>query len=101
MKKSTARCWALHSALFIGLGLASSTFASGTLSPGGGGDQFANGRRIYIQKIACSSCPVSDGVADKSGAIALVERIDADEFSLSPRERSAVVKYLNRRWRLR
>ncbi len=100
MQQIHARSRALFGAFVLGLSLATSAIASGTLSPGGGSDPVAQGRKVYLQKIACSSCPVPGGVSDKAAAMSLVERVQADEFSLSRRERGAVVSYLNRRWRL-
>ncbi len=100
MQSHTTPRWALIGVLFVGLGAAFGTSASGTLSPGGSVDPTEQGRRVYLKKIACTDCPVPGGVSDKSAAMTLVERLNANEFSLSRRERNAVVSYLNRRWRL-
>ncbi len=100
MQNNPLRHWILCGVFFVGVGLALDAGASGTLSPGGGSDPSEQGRRIYLKKIACADCPIPGGVTDKEAAIALVERIEDQEFSLSDRERKSIVRYLNRRWRL-
>lgn len=95
---------------FVALcGLASSVFASGTVSqpqrmPGSpsstiNSDAYARGKQIYLEKIVCDACPVAGGVQDKAGATALVERINAKEFALSWGERWRVKAYLKNRFR--
>lgn len=65
------------------------------------GDAYARGKDIYMMKIACASCPVSGGVDDKAAAMALVTRIDSDEFKLRGAEKRRVKAYLNDRFKLK
>ena len=74
--------------------------ASGTLGGGSSADHYALGKRVYLQRIACTDCAAAGGVGSAEAARSLLERIERDEFSLKPREQRAVVAYLKRRWRL-
>ncbi|MFN7550436.1 MAG: hypothetical protein ACK59M_05840 [Pseudomonadota bacterium] len=74
--------------------------ASGTLGGGSSADPYALGKRVYLQRIACSACPAAGGVGSADAARSLLDRIARDEFALKPREQRAVVAYLKRRWRL-
>jgi hypothetical protein len=88
---------------------ASSVFASGSISqpqriptsPSAtvDSDAYARGKQAYMDKIACDACPVSGGVQDRAGAMALVARIDADEFALSRAEKRRVKAYLKNRFK--
>lgn len=74
--------------------------ASGTLGGGSSGDPYALGKRVYLQRIACTECPAAGGVGSAEAARSLLDRVERDEFALKPREQRAVVAYLKRRWRL-
>ncbi len=100
MRNNKLRHWVSCGVLIIGMGITLGASASGTLSPGGGADSSEYGRRTYLKKLACSDCPLPGGVTDKAAAMTLVDRIKNQEFSLSERERKAVLRYLNRRWDL-
>jgi hypothetical protein len=86
-----------------------SAFASGTISqpqrmPKNASapvdsDAYARGKQVYMDKIACDTCPVAGGVQDKAGAMALVARIDAGEFDLKKSEKRRVKAYLNNRFK--
>lgn len=88
---------------------ASSVFASGSISQPqrmpnnpsatGDSDAYARGKQVYMDKIACDTCPVSGGVQDKAGAMALTARIDANEFALNRAEKKRVKAYLNNRFK--
>ncbi len=97
-------------AALLGIALASSTgnaYASGTVSqpqrmmkPGSAksDDAYARGKNAYMEKLACSTCPVSGGVQDKAGADALVARMQAGEFALSGAEKRRIKAYLENRF---
>jgi hypothetical protein len=101
---SIATCLALAS-------LAGAAAASGSMpapqrtpradSSAASGDAYARGKDIYMMKLACSSCPVSGGVEDKAGAMALVTRIDSGEFELRSADKRRVKAYLNDRFKLK
>lgn len=89
-------------AFFIAAALCTAVpaLASGTLGAGSGGDPYALGKRVYLQRIACADCPAAGGADSKEAARSLLERIEREEFALKPREQRAVAAYLKRRWRL-
>jgi hypothetical protein len=64
-------------------------------------DTYARGKKIYMEKLACETCPVAGGVQDKSAAMSLVGRIDAGEFGLQTKEKRRVKAYLKNRFGLR
>jgi hypothetical protein len=89
---------------FAGTALASGTVSQPQRMPskpstGTSSDAYARGKQIYMDKIACDACPVAGGVQDKAGAMALVTRIDADEFALSKGDKRRVKAYLNNRFK--
>jgi hypothetical protein len=92
----------LRFALFLAAAIATPVpaAASGTLGAGSGGDPYALGKRVYLQRLACADCPVPSGADSAEAARTLIDRVQRDEFSLRPREQRAVVAYLKRRWRL-
>ena len=59
---------------------------------------YDRGKMVYMEKISCSSCPVSAGVNDATGAKALIKRVDANEFSLSRTEKRRLKAFLKRRF---
>jgi hypothetical protein len=61
-------------------------------------DAYARGKKIYMEKLACETCPVAGGVQDKEGAMSLAGRIDANEFALKNGEKKRVKAYLNNRF---
>ncbi len=95
------------------LALAGSAFASGSVSQpqrppqpmssttGTDTDEYARGKQAYMDKLACSSCPVAGGVEDKDSAMALVARIDANEFQLKKGEKRRIKAYLNNRFKFK
>jgi hypothetical protein len=61
-------------------------------------NSYDQGKMVYMEKISCSTCPVSAGVNDAAGAKALMMRVDANEFSLSKNQKRDLKKFLKRRF---
>jgi hypothetical protein len=66
-----------------------------------GEDAYARGKKIYMEKLACETCPVAGGVQDKNAAMSLVGRIDAGEFGLQSKQKKQVKAYLKNRFGLK
>lgn len=62
-------------------------------------DSYDQGKTIYMEKISCSTCPVTEGVNDSATAKALVMRVDANEFQLTKTEKRRLKVFLNRRFK--
>ena len=79
--------------------LPASATASGSMSARTpSSDNFQRGKTLYMERVACSSCPAASGASNADEAKALIARLDGDEFKLSSREQRAVRSYLNRRY---
>lgn len=59
---------------------------------------FSRGKTVYMERVACASCPAANGANNADEARALMERLDGDEFKLSVRQQRAVKSYLTRRF---
>jgi hypothetical protein len=53
-----------------------------------------------MTKIACESCAMPGGVTDMTGAKELLGKLEGDFAGLSEKEKSRVMAYLKRRFKL-
>jgi hypothetical protein len=77
--------------------------ASGTIgssAPRGEKREYASGKKIYLTKISCDTCAMPGGVTDMAGAKALLNKLDGDFAGLSDKEKTRVMAYLKRRFKL-
>ena len=73
--------------------------ASGSMTPHTpSSDNFSRGKAVYMERVACASCPAPNGASNADEAKALIARLADNEFKLSVRQRRAVQSYLNRRF---
>jgi hypothetical protein len=73
--------------------------ASGSMTPHApSSDNFSRGKALYMERVACESCPAAHGASNADEARALIARLDDDEFKLSARQQRAVRSYLSRRF---
>ena len=83
-------------------GFASFTFASGSAAVGsaqtGDNANYGLGKRVYKNKFACKSCPMSGTKLNKDSAETILSGgVDAQ---LTSKEQTALAVYLKRRFRL-
>jgi hypothetical protein len=92
--------WALLGAALL---VTQTIHASGTIggsAPRGEKREYASGKKIYMTKIACESCAMPGGVTDMTGAKELLGKLEGDFAGLSEKEKSRVMAYLKRRFKL-
>lgn len=59
--------------------------------------KYSVGKNIYHRKLACSSCPLSETIIDKSNHNSIIEQLNTDKklkSTLNGKERRAVIYYL-------
>ena len=96
----------LHIALLALISITgSATFASGSFSLPGGGDQQAYnlGKKAVHQKVICDTCPMSHLTLNKANAKSIamaVSESSSNDLKLSEDEQSAATAYLIKRFGL-
>ncbi len=94
-------------AMILGFTFSAASLASGTVSrpasmpkmqESSSSDSNERGRIAYMNKLACSSCPMPGGVNDMEGARGLIAKIDSGEFQLSNGDKRRIKNYLKNRF---
>jgi len=106
------RTSSLVAVLALGLAWAPVSQASGSSSyPSSAGrtetvrdpyqEAFDTGRRTLRRDVTCKKCLFPEGVKDRETALAVIEKIEAGEITLSEKKTAALVYYLDERFGLR
>jgi hypothetical protein len=83
---------------------ASTVFASGSISPGGGqgADTYSVGKSVFFKQVACDSCGYAGRGKDAADAKALLMTLKSadSKVKLDADDLAAVNSYLSKRYRL-
>ncbi len=81
----------------VALMFASSAFASGSASAGAPDGQL--GQKVYLQKVACSTCPFSGGIKTRGQKNTALTKISNGKIKMSASEKKAVTAFINSRFK--
>ena len=82
---------------FASLALATPVLASGTVGGSAQGAQM--GQKVYMQKVACSTCMYPGGIQDVMQAKQALMKINNGDIKMNNAEKKAVTMFIKRRFK--